>query len=150
MLTLPPDKGYKLIRELSLPLISYILVKKLSDNAGSQLYYWKLFVDFDAIEQMKSLPTVFTYGKSKMQDQEAENIETQIEEEVKTIKRGRDGQQKYREKLLEQCPFCPFTMVADDRLLIASHIKPWAVADENERTDPIMVISLTPTYGSSF
>lgn len=144
------DKGYKLIRELSLPLISYILVKKLSDNAGSQLYYWKLFVDFDAIEQMKSLPTVFTYGKSKMQDQEAENIETQIEEEVKTIKRGRDGQQKYREKLLEQCPFCPFTMVADDRLLIASHIKPWAVADENERTDPYNGYMLTPTYDRLF
>lgn len=144
------DEGYKLIRELSLPLVSYILVKKLSDTAGSQLYYWKLFVDFEAIEQMKSLPTVFTYGKSKTQNQGAEDIENLIKEEVKTIKRGRDGQQKYREKLLEQCPLCPFTKVADDRLLIASHIKPWAVANEKERTDPYNGYMLTPTYDRLF
>lgn len=144
------DEGYKLIRELSLPLVSYILVKKLSDTAGCQLYYWKLFVDFEAIEQMKSLPTVFTYGKGKTQNQGAEDIENKIKEEVKTIKRGRDGQQKYREKLLEQCPLCPFTKVADDRLLIASHIKPWAVANEKERTDPYNGYMLTPTYDRLF
>lgn len=144
------DMGYQLIRELSLPLVSYILVKKLSDTTGSELYYWKLFVDFEAIEQMKSLPTVFAYGKSKLQAQETKEAEKQIEEEVTNIKRGRDGQQKYREKLLEQCPFCPFTMVADDRLLIASHIKPWAVADEKERTDPYNGYMLTPTYDRLF
>lgn len=145
-----PDMGYQLIRELSLPLVSYILVKKLSDTTGSELYYWKLFVDFEAIEQMKSLPTVFAYGKSKLQAQETEEAEKQIEEEVTNIKRGRNGQQKYREKLLEQCPFCPFTMVADDRLLIASHIKPWAVADEKERSDPYNGYMLTPTYDRLF
>lgn len=67
-----------------------------------------------------------------------------------TIRRGREGQQKYREKLLEQCPYCPFTMVADDRLLIASHIKPWAVADEKERVDPCNGYMLTPTYDRLF
>ena len=145
-----PDMGYQLIRELSLPLVSYILVKKLSDTTGSELYYWKLFVDFEAIEQMKSIPTVFTYGKSKLETQISEEAEKQFEEEVKSIKRGRDGQQKYREKLLEQCPFCPFTMVADDRLLIASHIKPWAIANEKERIDPYNGYMLTPTYDRLF
>ena len=41
---------------------------------------------------------------------------------------------------------CPFTMVSDDRMLIASHIKPWAVADERERTDPYNGYIFTPTY----
>ena len=41
-------------------------------------------------------------------------------------------------------------MVADDRLLIASHIKPWAVADEKERTDPYNGYMLTPTYDRLF
>ncbi|WP_455540199.1 HNH endonuclease [Prevotella fusca] len=68
----------------------------------------------------------------------------------KTIKRGRDGQQKFREKLLEQYPYCPFTMVADDRLLIASHIKPWAAANEMERIDPYNGYMLTPTYDRLF
>lgn len=144
-----PDAGYRLIRELSLPLVSYILVKKLTDMAGSELYYWKLFVDFDAIKQMKSLPTVFAYGKGKQQ-QEVDKTEKKIEEEVNSIKRGRDGQQKYREKLLEQCSYCPFTMVADDRLLIASHIKPWAVSNEKERIDPYNGYMLTPTYDRLF
>lgn len=144
------DMGYQLIRELSLPLVSYILVKKLLDKGGSKLYYWKLFVDFEAIEQIKSLPTVLAYGKSKLQAQEVEEAERQIEEKVKAIKKGRDGQQKYREELLAQCPFCPFTMVADDRLLIASHIKPWAVANEKERIDPYNGYMLTPTYDRLF
>lgn len=144
------DMGYKLIRELSLPLVSYILIKKLTDADGSKIYYWKLFVDFEAIKQMKSLPTIFTYGKGLQQAQTAEETEKQIEEEVITIKKGRDGQQKYREKLLEQCPFCPFTMVADDRLLIASHIKPWAASDEKERIDPYNGYMLTPTYDRLF
>lgn len=38
------------------------------------LYYWKLFVDFEAIEQMKSLPTVFAYGKSKQQTRETGKV----------------------------------------------------------------------------
>ena len=68
----------------------------------------------------------------------------------KIIKRGRDGQQKFREKLLEQYPYCPFTMVANDRLLIASHIKPWAAANEMERIDPYNGYMLTPTYDRLF
>lgn len=144
------DMGYKLIRELSLPYVSYILVQKLSDMLGDEIYYWKLFVDFDTIKQMKSLPNVFAYGKWKMQTENAKEAERQIEEEVKIIKKGREGQRKYRDKLLEQCPFCPFTMVSDDRLLIASHIKPWAAADERERTDPYNGYMFTPTYDHLF
>ena len=99
---------------------------------------------------IKNVYYSFMHFLEMLQAQETEEPEKQIEEEVTKIKRGRDGQQKYREKLLEQCPFCPFTMVADDRLLIASHIKPWAVADENERTDPYNGYMLTPTYDRLF
>lgn len=144
------DLGYSLIREFSLPLVSYLLVKKLRDKTGSTIYYWKLFVDFDAIYQMKSMPTVFSYGKSKEKAKQQEIEQEKIIEEVKQISRGREGQQKYREKLLEQCPFCPFTMVSDDRLLIASHIKPWAVSTEKERIDPYNGYMLTPTYDRLF
>lgn len=149
-----PDPAYQLIRDLALPLVSYIFVKKLTDKAGREFYYWKLFVDFEAIERMKFLPTVFSYGKRKKQGQnekEAEEQEEQIVKEVSSaMKKGRDGQQKFRERLLEQCPYCPFTMVADDRLLIASHIKPWAVADPKERIDPHNGYMLTPTYDRLF
>jgi hypothetical protein len=31
------------------------------------------------------------------------------------------------------CPFCPITLISDDRLLIASHIKPWVASDDFEK-----------------
>lgn len=144
------DEAYQLIREISLPLVSYILVKKLTDMGGSEMFYWKLFIDFEAIEHMKTQPLVFTYGKTKGQGQDEEKQKTHIEQEIRNIRKGRDGQQKYREKLLAQCPYCPFTMVSDDRLLIASHIKPWAVANDKERIDPYNGYMLTPTYDRLF
>jgi hypothetical protein len=59
--------------------------------------------------------------------QEIESLErvTDLKEKF-TQSHARIGQGKYREKLLKQCPICPITLVSDDRLLIASHIKPWA------------------------
>lgn len=142
-------EGYRLIREISLPLVSFILIKKLVDTEGKDVYYWKLFVDFEAIEHNKSLPLVFSYGRRNTQAG-AEREEEDIVKASQIVKRGRDGQQKFRQKLLEQCPYCPFTKVTDDRLLIASHIKPWAVASEKERVDPYNGFMFTPTYDYLF
>ena len=55
-----------------------------------------------------------------------------------------------REKLLDECPYCPITMVNDERLLIASHIKPWAKSTNFEKTDPKNGFMLTPTYDKLF
>ena len=35
-------------------------------------------------------------------------------------------------------PYCPFTMINDERLLRASHIKPWVVSNDKEKLDPKM------------
>ena len=43
-------------------------------------------------------------------------------------------------------PTCVITEVGDDRLLIACHIKPYAICDENEEFDVENGIILTPTY----
>jgi hypothetical protein len=63
---------------------------------------------------------------------------------------ARVGQGKYRKGLLEECPFCPITMVTDDRLLIASHIKPWVASDEDEKLDAKNGFMFTPTYDFLF
>lgn len=140
------DKMYGLLRELSLPLVSYLQILRLKDKVGEPLFYFKLFVDFDAIYQRKSQPLVFTYGRKEKNA--PAKVLAPVPEVSKT--KGRDGQAKYRAQLLEQCPFCPITGVADDRLLIASHIKPWAVSNEKERTDPHNGYMLTPTYDYLF
>ncbi len=87
----------------------------------------------------------YTLKKEKEELEEIDNIE---EKQYKT--RARIGQGKYRDELLSQCPFCPITMVSDDRLLIASHIKPWAKSNEIEKIDPLNGFMLTPTFDYLF
>lgn len=141
------DEAYQILRQIALPLVSYIYVEKVGMEK-EPLFYWKLFVDFDAIWEKQNGPLVFHYGKKK---QETEEIS--LDEEVKVkkeISNARYGQGKYREQLLEQCRFCPFTMISDERLLIASHIKPWAAANAAEKIDPYNGYMLSPLYDKLF
>ncbi len=140
------DDGYQLIREISLPLVSYISVMKVTPNGKDIFYYWKLFVDYDMLSANEAL--VFNYGKQREED----IIQTQPIQERKRVEIGRArlGQGKYRDALLEECVFCPITMINDERLLIASHIKPWAVSNDKEKVDPKNGFILSPLYDKLF
>lgn len=135
------DKNYKLIRELSLPNISYLSVLKLKSKEKETIYYFKPFVDyFGEYENINFVKEVEKQIKE-------ENIP---QEEKDNLIRARKGQGKYRSDLFEQCPFCPITLISDDRLLIASHIKPWVKSNETEKTDPKNGFMFTPTYDFLF
>jgi putative restriction endonuclease len=121
------DSVYKLIRQLSLPDLTYIALCKLKADDGEIIYYFRLFVDFKLVEKIISLKE---YGEA----------------DETTKAKTRKGQAKYRQKLLDECPACPITKVADDRLLIASHIKPYAHSDSDEKYDPKNGFMFTPTY----
>lgn len=142
------DKVYKLIREISLPLVSYISVMRLDYN-GQPMFYLKLFADFEEIEKRKAF--IENYGAIKQEDEESffgareEPVESNPQ-----IRYGREGQDEYRRKLLEECPFCPITMINEESLLIASHIKPWAVSNSRERIDPNNGFILSPLYDKLF
>lgn len=141
------DAGYQLIREISLPLVSYISVMQLTDPAGSTIFYWKLFADFDAISDKKAA-LVYTYGKKGEKTLPAAPPKESSHDSE--IRRARQGQGLYRERLLAECPFCPITMINDERLLIASHIKPWAVATDKEKIDHKNGFMLSPLYDKLF
>lgn len=143
------DEGYQIIRKLALPLVSYIYVEKVGLESAP-LYYWKLFVDFDAIWEKQNGPLVFNYGKGKTSASPEPKPGKRKEQQEQAIRQARDGQGKYREQLLEQCRFCPFTMIADERLLIASHIKPWAASTPAEKIDPYNGYTLSPLYDKLF
>jgi putative restriction endonuclease len=136
------DKNYKVIREIALPNISYLSVLKLKNSFDEIFYYFKPFVDY--------------FGDYEHLDFEKEEQEQKIKaenlpkKEKDNLIRARKGQGKYREKLLEQCPFCPITLISDDRLLIASHIKPWVKSNDVEKIDPKNGFMLTPTYDFLF
>lgn len=134
------DNAYKIIRELSLPNITYISIVKLINKNGELFYYFRLFADY------------FGEAEHPYVIQKAEEAIKNIanEDEKFSLSRARIGQGEYRKKLLELCPFCPITLVSDDRLLIASHIKPWASSNAFEKTDPKNGFMLTPTFDFLF
>lgn len=143
------DKTYRLIREISLPLVSYISAMRLNYN-GHLMFYLKLFADFEEIEKRKSF--IENYGAAIRQiDDETWKVgEVITKPKTTTIRYGREGQEEYRRKLLEECPFCPITMINEESLLIASHIKPWAVSDTKERIDPNNGFVFSPLYDKLF
>ena len=143
------DEGYQIIRKIALPLVSYIYVEKVGTETAP-LFYWKLFVDFEAIWEKQNGPFVFRYGKSKNDTPIIEPTTKKKDAERHEISRAREGQGKYREQLLEQCRFCPFTMISDERLLIASHIKPWTASNDVEKIDPYNGYILSPLYDKLF
>ncbi len=138
------SKYWTFMRIIALPNISYLSVLKLKDQNKNVKYYFRIFIDYK--------PDIIGYQMPEEKEQEGIiEQDTSISERKKdTIIRARIGQGEYRNKLLEECPFCPFTMVNDERLLIASHIKPWAKSDTNEKIDPKNGFMLTPTYDKLF
>lgn len=136
------EEPYELIRELSLPNVSYISIVKIEkffDNQDG--YYFRLFADyFDEYENSFSIQKI----------EETINNQT-VDQTVRTsLIKARVGQGEYRKKLLDLCPFCPISMVSDERVLIASHIKPWAKCDNLEKIDPLNGFMLTPNYDLLF
>lgn len=143
------DSAYQILRQIALPLVSYIYVEKVGTESAP-LFYWKLFVDFEAIWEKQNGPLVFHYGRKKEEISEKTDTKKEDTKEKKEISSARYGQGKYREQLLEQCRFCPFTTISDERLLIASHIKPWAASNEKEKVDPYNGYILSPMYDKLF
>ncbi len=130
------DDAYNLIRKLSLPNITYLSIVKL-DNSGNTEYYFKLFADY------------FGNDKHPFDEQKEIKLVESLKEDT-TLIRARKGQGKYRKELLEQCPLCPITLISDDRILIASHIKPWAKSTPDEQKDPYNGFIFTPTFDALF
>lgn len=135
------DQAYKIIRELSLPNITFISVVKLLDENGKLNYYFRLFADYFGEAE-------HPYTIEKEEEQIEETIDDKLERTQ--LYRARIGQGEYRKNLLALCPFCPITLVSDDRLLIASHIKPWVASNDIEKIDPLNGFMLTPTFDRLF
>jgi hypothetical protein len=143
------DKVYKLIREISLPLVSYISAMRLDYN-GHPMFYLKLFADFEEIEKRKAFIENYGTAIKPTVENTFYGVREDCVETKPVIRYGREGQDEYRRKLLEECPFCPITMINEESLLIASHIKPWAVSNSIERIDPNNGFVLSPLYDKLF
>lgn len=63
---------------------------------------------------------------------------------------ARRGQGKFREAVISYWSSCAITNCKNHDLLIASHIKPWAVCDLREAIDPYNGILLSPSLDVAF
>ncbi len=136
---------YDTMRNLGLPNISYLSVLKIRERTSKAVFfYFKMFIDY------KSDLVSYVFKNEQEQENRIENDKTLSTKVKNTLINSRIGQGDYRKKLLEECPYCPFTMVSDERLLVASHIKPWALSDDKEKVDPKNGFLFTPTFDRLF
>lgn len=112
---------FQLIREIALPLVSYISILELEEQGNPQnvLYYWKLFVDYvQLVNPQHANHLVFKYGKRNAV--------------------ARPGQALFRQQVIRRFSGkCVVTGVDEPDLLVASHIKPWALCDRIKGKDHI-------------
>jgi putative restriction endonuclease len=143
------DEIWDLWRKLILPKISYLSILKLLPVNGIKenqkpLFYFRILLDY----QFRSIVHPKLIGTTT----EVEFIEKEKREKTKTI--GRQGADLYRKKVIEHMPQCPFTKITDEKLLIASHIKPYRVCikegREDQAIDYLNGLALTPTYDKLF
>lgn len=140
---------WDLWRKLILPKISYLSILKLipiinNGETSQPLFYFRLLVDY----QFRSI----VHPKLSVSSTEIEVIEKEKKIAKKTP--SREGAHKYRKKVIEHMPQCPFTKITDERLLIASHIKPYrtCINEDNvgEAIDYLNGLALSPTYDKLF
>lgn len=62
----------------------------------------------------------------------------------------RIGQDKFRKNLLKYLKICPVTGIDETKILLASHIKPWALSSNEERLDIYNGFIFSPTIDKLF
>jgi predicted restriction endonuclease len=140
------DEIWAIWRKLILPKISYLSILKIvpvesGDNNLKPQFYFRVILDY----QYRSI-----VHPSLLKEYEGE----EPVKEVSVKKSYRLGSEKYRRGVLDHMPQCPFTLITEERLLIASHIKPYIACINEGRNDqaldPLNGLSLSPTYDKLF
>jgi len=94
-----------------------------------------------------SLFALLDYDEDKLLlDDKKLSGETVSERIIKT----RLNQNKLREQVLKELKCCPITKIDDKRLLVVSHIKPWAFSNNDERLDRDNTLLLSPLFDKLF
>ena len=95
-----------------------------------------------------------TCGNIQIFDEEInriENDENLSVTEKESIVKSRIGQGSFRKKIIQKYEGkCIVSGVSDSRLLVASHVKPWAVSDNTNRTSADNGLLLNALYDKMF
>ena len=134
---------YGYFRSIALPIITHLSILKLRDQGGTCYFYFRPFLDY-------AYDTAHHPAVAEKEEQSIQkDMDIPIPEKEQIVK-ARYGQGRYRNELLALMSECVITKVNDERILIASHIKPWGSSSNSERVDPHNGLTLTPTYDRLF
>lgn len=139
------DGIWELWRELILPKISYLsILKLLPVNPTVEtrpLFYFRILLDYQFRTFVHPRATEVPIVESSKED-------------IQAARAYRIGQDKYRREVIEHMIQCPFSKISDERLLVASHIKPYSVCIKEDRIDQandhLNGLALSPTYDRLF
>lgn len=143
------DAIWSLWRKLILPKISYLSILKLVPTANQAisskpLFFFRIILDY----KFRSIV------HPKLYDSDEVNSDFVQVQKSRTESTARQGAEIYRKEVIDHMPQCPFTKISDERLLIASHIKPHNVCMKEGRSDQAIDylngLALTPTYDKLF
>ena len=129
-------------RSIMLPVISYVSILKLKDTNGNFFFLFRPSLSYSF--------NPYYHPAKERQVEEAIEQKRLPEREKEQLVKARIGQGAYRLKLLEESSECVITRVNDERILMASHIKPWSVSNDTEKIDHDNGLVLTPTYDKLF
>lgn len=142
------DEAFELLHELPLSGSARLSIVKYFES-NRALFEFKLIPDFDGYTNPPANIQIEKAIKSKLATatngfQSTTSVERLVEARV--------GQVKFRKQLLihPKTSKCPFTGISEPSLLIAGHIKPWAVSNNDERLNPQNGLLFTPTYDRLF
>lgn len=144
------DEIWDIWRKIVLPKISYLSILKLipvkiDGEFQKPLFYFRVFLDYQfrsIVHPKLDSSTTEIFGA----------INEQNRNKIKSSRR--QGSENYRKNVIEHMPQCPFTKISDEKLLIASHIKPYRICikegREDQALDYLNGLALTPTYDKLF
>lgn len=119
----------------------YSTPKAMSDfRSGLNKFY--AFIQFDLKKQYEA--------EIKTEINKINKSPNLLKTEKTTIIQSRIGQGNFRKDLINYWKGCSFSKCEMREMLIASHIKPWRVSDNNERLDYFNGFLLLPNYDKLF
>lgn len=134
-------------------LVSYINVD-ISKDRNDKEYFFDLFTIENTNQDSEQNQIGKLATDINQQDldliHQLENLPDLTQTEKNQIVKARIGQGYFRRSLLNERAYCPITLIDEPKLLIASHIKPWRVSDNQERLNYKNGILLTPTFDRLF
>lgn len=156
-------KGYIDKRKMSFgferPEFMFWVLKKEKDlihkPRTDQTYNSHVYYTYDEITSGKKRITIASKVQgdqgadllSKFKDEFPQiSIKDVINTEREQVIRARIGQSSFKQGLLQREAKCTLCSISDERLLIASHIKPWGSSDDFERLDFDNGLLLCPNH----